>query len=77
LVKSSFSIWVDYQDIRAGNPWSNDVQRGLDKCEVMLVVISEAAMASPHVRREWHYLLDKKLIIPVLWKGADPDFNPG
>jgi hypothetical protein len=69
-------VWIDVEDIQAGNKWSQAIQEGLDTATVMLVVISPDSMASENVSDEWQYFLDhKKPIIPILCRPAKIHFQ--
>jgi hypothetical protein len=60
-------IWIDLHDIPAGMKWSSAIQEGLDRADLLIVVISPESMASKNVEDEWQYYLDNnKPIIPVL-----------
>jgi len=61
-------IWLDIKgDIPAGMKWSTAIQDGLEKCALMILIISPESMASTNVEDEWQYYLDeKKPIIPIL-----------
>jgi hypothetical protein len=76
LDHSGANVWIDVDDIPAGMKWSSAVQEGLDKCEVMIVVISPDSMASKNVEDEWQsYLDDGKVVLPVLWRPARVHFQ--
>ncbi len=69
-------VWIDVEDIPAGMKWSSAIQQGLNKAELMLVIISPTSMASTNVEDEWQYFLDKKKpVIPVRWLPADVHFQ--
>lgn len=69
-------VWIDVEDIPAGMKWSSAIQQGLNKAELMLVIISPTSMASSNVEDEWQYFLDKKkAVIPVRWLPADVHFQ--
>src|SRR5260221_156387 len=66
LVGLGAQLWLDVDDIPVGMNWSTAIQQGLDKCEVMIVVISPYSMSSKNVEDEWQYYLDhNKPIVPV------------
>jgi hypothetical protein len=72
LTKHNFETWVDSQNISVGDYWSDKVQEGLEKSDIMLVIISPDSMKSRPAKDEWEYFLDKgKPIIPVLWNDAE------
>ncbi|NJL94268.1 MAG: toll/interleukin-1 receptor domain-containing protein [Anaerolineae bacterium] len=59
-------VFLDVDDIPAGKRWSDAIQQALDQALVMLVIVTEASMASENVADEWHYFLDnRKPIIPL------------
>jgi hypothetical protein len=76
---SSFSelnvpIWVDFQQLIAGDDWRQEINDALNKSDVMILVISPTSINSREVRREWRYWLgrkDKPPILPVLHKLAE------
>jgi len=69
-------VWIDVEDIPAGMKWSSAIQQGLNKAELMLVILSPTSMASTNVEDEWQYFLDKKKpVIPVRWLPADVHFQ--
>lgn len=60
-------VWMDVLKISAGSKWSNEIQKGLDLCKVIAVIITPMAMDSSQVEDEWQYCLDQnKAIIPLL-----------
>jgi hypothetical protein len=72
LIKLGYSIWVDIRNIESGHRWTEDVQRGLDECSLMILIISQAAMDSSNVRDEWEYFkYNSKTLIPILYKPTD------
>lgn len=68
--------WMDIKDIPAGVRWSTGIQEGLKSCDIMIVIISPASMASQNVEDEWSYFVDeKKPLIPLLWKPAEVHYQ--
>jgi hypothetical protein len=69
-------VWIDVQDIRSGENWADAIQRALDTCMVMVLVISPDSVASDQVKHEWQYYQDlKKPIIPVIHRPAKVQFQ--
>jgi hypothetical protein len=61
------SVWVDRWDIPATANWNKAIDDALDSCDVFLIVLSEASVASDEVEGELRTALDdKKTILPVL-----------
>jgi hypothetical protein len=66
LKEADAKVWMDKYDIPAGMNWALAIQKGLDACKVMIVIISPESMMSDDVANEWQYYLDeKKFIIPL------------
>ncbi|MFN8530637.1 MAG: TIR domain-containing protein [Anaerolineae bacterium] len=67
LHKHKVHAWIDIHDIRAGKSWARQIGEALDRCKLMILLLSPAAIKSGHVDDEWNYYLDKgKPILPVL-----------
>lgn len=76
LSKEGLSVWIDVEDIPAGERWSNAIQQGLDKAEVMLLIVTPESMASKNVADEWMYFRDKdKPIIPIILRPAEMHYR--
>ncbi len=64
-----FRPWVDRRKIEGGQDWEAELQKAIDLCQTMLVVLSPEAMASKYVRREYRYADGEgKQIIPLNWR---------
>ena len=90
LLARSFDAWVDRQKLEGGQTWEKEIQAGLDRSSVVIVVLSPDATKSPWVETEYTYALRKQeRIIPLLLRGDDDtvpfalgriqyiDFRPG
>ncbi|MBI5930374.1 MAG: SUMF1/EgtB/PvdO family nonheme iron enzyme [Chloroflexi bacterium] len=76
LSDAGADIWMDVEDIPPGMNWSSVIQEGLDLCDVMLLIVSPAAMVSKNVGNEWQYYFDKdKQIIPIRWLPSQIHFQ--
>lgn len=61
-------LWLDQLDIGAGERWDHAVERALERCEGLILVLSPESMASQNVQDEVSYALDEdKWVIPVLY----------
>jgi CRP-like cAMP-binding protein len=68
LRERGINVWYDRQ-ITGGNTWYEEIQKALDDCEMMIVVLSPRSMESRNVADEWHYYLDEnKRLVPVLYE---------
>ena len=76
LQQQGYNLWLDQRSIPHGANWDNEVQRGLDESDVMLVLLSPSAVSSQNVADEWSFFIDKKKkILPVLIQPCDVPFR--
>lgn len=76
LAAFGHDIFIDVEDIDAGLDWSDTIQQGLDTCDIMLLVVTPAAMKSEQVGREWKYFLGRrKPILPLQLETANLDYQ--
>jgi hypothetical protein len=62
-------IWLDQWDILPGDDWDLTIEKALNDCTRLLLVISPSSVDSEEVRSEWRSALDKgKIIVPILHK---------
>jgi hypothetical protein len=67
LSDASYDIWIDREDIRAGDQWRRQIVEAVKACDVFIITLSPNSVRSDNVRRE----LDlagraQKTIIPLL-----------
>jgi hypothetical protein len=69
LRQARFEVWFD-ERMEAGTPnWEHDLQKAIDSCGCILLLMSEGAKKSEWVTKEIHYAQSiGKYIIPVLIK---------
>lgn len=76
LSDMGMDVWIDVDDIPVGKKWSSAIQHGLDRADLMILVISPDSMASQNVEDEWQYFLDTgKQVVPVLARPAKIHFQ--
>jgi TIR domain len=66
-------FWLDQQGISAGDGWAGEIVRAIKAAGGVVVMCSQAAFESDHVKREI-YLADryKKKLVPVYIEQAEP-----
>jgi len=66
-------FWLDQQGISAGDGWAGEIVRAIKAAGGVVVMCSQAAFESDHVKREI-YLADryKKKLVPVFIEAAEP-----
>ena len=52
LESAGIKCWIAPRDIKAGSDWTEGIIEGIDSCQVFVLVFSESANVSEHVRRE-------------------------
>jgi hypothetical protein len=61
------NVWMDQLDIPPGRQWDREVERALNGCTEMLVILSPAAVSSNNVMDEVAFALEEgKTVIPIL-----------
>jgi len=71
LQREGFNVWLDYLRLIPGRPWEEQIYRGLDEAEVLLLVVSPESMSSKSVEIEWrHFLQHQKRIILLIFQAV-------
>lgn len=67
-----FHTWVDRGRLEGGVNWLNTIQVAIDRCDVLLVVLSPEAMKSEYVLMEFrHAFHKKKLVVPLAYQPCE------
>lgn len=62
-------VFVDQLSIPAGADWDRSIDAALERCAMLVVVLSPSAVESDQVRSEWNMALEeRKPVLPVLHK---------
>ncbi len=76
LSASHIQIWLDQLHIPTGAKWDREIQKALNDCKAMLLVLSKHSVDSDNVNDEWNYCMEnKKPIIPILKEPCDVPFR--
>jgi hypothetical protein len=51
--RQGFAPWLDCRGLAGGQQWRRELQEAVDRCQVLLVVLSPDAVASPYVQIEY------------------------
>jgi tetratricopeptide (TPR) repeat protein len=72
LKKKGVPVWLDQWDIPPGADWDQTIEKALDECTSLLLVISPSSVESEEVRSEWRSVLDKeKVVVPILYQPCE------
>jgi tetratricopeptide (TPR) repeat protein len=76
LKRQGVPVWLDQWDISSGANWSRTIERALNECARLLIILSPASVDSDEVQSEWLAALDeKKVIVPILYKTCHVPFR--
>lgn len=72
LRSSALNVWLDISDISDDADWRGAVTEALERCGVMVMIISQEALQDADVRAEYRYFMQAgKIIVPVLHEPCD------
>ena len=76
LKADSFAAWLDQLDIPTGARWDDEVEKALRECEIFIIILTPASVASDNVKDEIGYALGKnKRFIPVMLENCEIPFR--
>lgn len=68
LLGERFKTWVDRRKLEGGQVWDAEIERAIQRCQLLLVVLSPDALQSRWVRQEYVYAMKRnKLVIPIIY----------
>lgn len=53
LQKAGIDVWFDLQQLSAGSDWASTLKQGYERCERLVLVVSQSALESKYVEVEW------------------------
>lgn len=72
LTKKGYETWLDYRSLVPGTPWLEQIYKGIQTSDTILLVVSKASLASQSVEVEWRHVLEqKKRIILLIFEAVD------
>jgi hypothetical protein len=73
LQGAGFKVWIDREDIPAGDTWTGSIADAIEQCEAFIVILSPSSVASDNVVKEVILASDlKKRIFPVYAAQCEP-----
>lgn len=67
LQDGGVSVWVDQFDIRPSEHWDRAIERAVQRCEGLIVILSPRSVASDNVADEISFAIESgKKVLPVL-----------
>ncbi len=74
LGERGINTWIAFRDVQVGANYAEEVVRAIISSNYLLVILSEAAIESPHVRREVTIAIDKGVQLLPVNLSASEDF---
>jgi hypothetical protein len=72
LEGEGYKVWLDYRVLIPGTPWKEQIAKGLNDADTVLLVLSKASIASEYVELEWrHFLETDKRVILLIFEAVD------
>ncbi len=76
LMGHGYDVWVDQQFLLGGSNWMDSVGEALNKCRLLLLVVSPEALSSKYVKMEYRYFINHgKIVLPILHRFAPLPFE--
>ena len=72
LYLNEFEVWVDQDYLHPGDQWPRKIESAIGDAHVFVLVVSDEALASPWVKREYRHATKlKKPVFPVIHADTD------
>ena len=77
LQREGIHAWADFQDLKPGQIWKDEIEQALDKAESFVIMVSPQSRTTPRTDAEWRLALTKawsdsnKVLIPVVVGGSE------
>lgn len=67
LEQVGHEVWLDYRNLIPGKPWQDQIYAGIQKADVILLVVSKASVSSHNVEVEWESVIkqNKRIILLI------------
>src|SRR6266498_5260833 len=59
LEQVGHEVWLDYRNLIPGKPWQDQIYKGIQKADVILLVVSKASLSSQNVEVEWQHVIEQ------------------
>jgi len=66
LEANGLRCWVAPRDIPAGAEWAASIVEGIRSCRTFVLVFTEAANRSPHIKREFAFATERRIPIVMI-----------
>lgn len=59
LQNKGLDVWFDLQQLNAGTIWADGLKDGIENAGILVLIVSQASLASPYVEDEWRGAIKK------------------
>src|SRR5437667_6577323 len=71
LQARSFHTWVDRSRLEGGQDWLDEIQKAIERSQVLLITLSPEAVESEYVRMEYRHARRKgKQVMPLQYRSC-------
>lgn len=74
LEQQGIETWLAFRDVQVGDNYAEEIVKAIGSADYILVVLSESAIESPHVRREVTIGIDRGVPLLPVNMSASEDF---
>lgn len=74
LEQQGIDTWLAFRDVQVGDNYAEEIVKAIGSADYILVVLSESAIESPHVRREVTIGIDRGVPLLPVNMSASEDF---
>jgi hypothetical protein len=75
LKEKAIEVWLDNGSLRAGNDWRQEIDKGINSSDLVIVALSKNSTESSYVTYEWAYAMGQgKAVLPL--KLDECDLHP-
>jgi len=72
LEDRGFKVWMDYQSLTPAKPWVEEIYRGIEEADVILLIVSKAVMVSKFAAAEMETAFElKKRIVLLIFEATE------
>jgi len=71
LEGQEIDFWMDKKDLVVGQDWKQEIDKGIEQCLAIILIMTPLAKASEYVTYEWAYALGKgRPVFPLIFQEA-------
>lgn len=72
LRDKGFSVWIDKHLLAGGDDWMDSIGEALDKCKLLILVITPESLESRFVKMEYRFFFNQgRPIVPLLYRTVE------